>query len=684
VHGLVDAYDTNLRLVLDKHAPSKVRVRKGAGPCPWYNTEVEEARDLRRHCEQRWRTTKLEIHRQLYVQARNVSTDCIAKAKRDYYQDTLQAADNKSMFRLVKSLGVQHKEVYPEFDSLEDGCSRFARHFTEEVEKIRTELEAVCPAEVTLTEVPCFEVPLLSFAPTSDQEIHKIASQLTKTCELDPLPAKQLKQCLPPLVPVITAITNKSLAEGRVPTSLKEAIVRPLLKKPSLDQDVLQNYRPVSNLPHLSKIVEKVVAKRLSDHLDSQNMQEPLQSAYRKLHSTETALLRVSNDVRVALDHKEGTLVVLLDLSSAFDTIDHRILLSRLSRRYELQGSALKWLEPYLQDRRQRVFISQISSEHHTLSTGVPQGSVLGPNFFSLYIQPVGEIIRRHGINFHYYADDLQLMLSFALNPEALLDAMQRLEACIAEIREWLTRNYLKLNDLKTEFLPIVPSSARALVEGLVLNVSGAGIAAVDKVRDLGAYLDSRMDMSANTTAIIRSCYFHLRHISQINKFLPIETRKRVINALVTSRLDYCNSLLYGTVDRNFVRLQKVQNTAARIIVGVPKYASITPVLRDLHWLPVRERARFKVLVLVHRAVNNCGPVYLRELVSIYVPTRSLRSAGNRLLVRARTRCRAGDASFAAAAADLWNGLPLPLRELTSEAAFKGALKTHYFNKHFN
>ena len=120
--------------------------------------------------------------------------------------------------------------------------------------------------------------------------------------------SKRFQQYLPSLVPVITAITNKSLAEGTVPTSLKEALVRPLPKKPSLDQDVLQNYMAVSNLPQLSKIIEKVVAQRLSDHLTAQNMNEPFQSAYRKLHSTETVLLKVCSDVRVALNRKEGTL----------------------------------------------------------------------------------------------------------------------------------------------------------------------------------------------------------------------------------------------------------------------------------------------------------------------------------------------------------------------------------------
>ena len=207
----------------------------------------------------------------------------------------------------------------------------------------------------------------------------------------------------------------------------------------------------------------------------------------------------------------------------------------------------------------------------------------------------------------------------------------------------------------------------KKLINELSISVGGTLIQAVDQVKKLGVHLDNHMNMSANTSEIVRCCYFHIHHIGQINKFLPRQTRERVVNALVTSRLDYCNSLLYATVDKNFARIQRLQNTAARLIRRMAKYSNITSVLKELHWLLVLGLVCFKIMLLVHRAVNCREPVYLLDLICFCMPTRSLRSEGTKHLKRPKTNCKAGDASFPAAAPDLWNRPPFSVRELYNE-----------------
>ena len=286
----------------------------------------------------------------------------------------------------------------PEFRLTAQECELLSRYFRGKIDNLLSGLQYFNDIDRPSDEIRCFTDCIDEFDQTTNTEITAICSATKKTCVLDPLPANQLTDNITRIVPAITRITNTSLDEGVMPKSLKHAIVRPLLKKPSLDKDTLSSYRPVSNLTQLSKVIEKVVALRIMTHVSDQQMVECFQSAYRKNHSTETVLLYVTSAVKTAMDKKQGTILLLVDFSSAFDTINHNILIRRLRLRYGFVGKALDWLTSYLKERTQRVVIGDQSSSTTTLTTGVPQGSVLGPLLFSLYVQPIGDIIRAHGL----------------------------------------------------------------------------------------------------------------------------------------------------------------------------------------------------------------------------------------------------------------------------------------------
>ena len=215
----------------------------------------------------------------------------------------------------------------------------------------------------------------------------------TKSCALDPIPTGFLKACIDSLVPLVTHIVNESLESVTVRDVLKQAIVILLLKQPSLDSNMLKNYRPVSNLPFIKKKIEKAVLTQLQKHLSGNSLLETCQSAYRKEHSTETALLAVTDNLLFNIDNRLAFIVAFLDLSAVFDTLDHQILLKRLSITYRIHAKALQWFSSYLSDRQQSVTFESISSKSVPLQSGVPQGSVLGPNLFTLYTQPLSNNI---------------------------------------------------------------------------------------------------------------------------------------------------------------------------------------------------------------------------------------------------------------------------------------------------
>ena len=562
--------------------------------------------------------------------------------------------------------------------------------FHNKIDNIRTGLCAM--VDEPLVEIPdqSFNgVPLNCFSSVTLQEIrHIILKAPSKSCELDPPPSWLLKECVDELSPIVTSIVNASLNHAIVPLSLKTALIRPLLKNSGLDKEVLKNYRPVSNLSFISKVLEKVVAKRLDDHMLDNNLYSSVQSAYRERHSTETALLKVQSDILTALDSGSGAVLLMLDLSAAFDTIDHGILLSRLNSLYGISGDALDWFKSYLSNRVQHVIIGDTVSECKSLNFGVPQGSVLGPKIYCMYTKPISDIIAGHGLSHHCYADDTQLYIAIEHSAN-LHSELLRMERCVADIRNWMRHNMLKLNDDKTELIVFASRYNQHLYSDASMMIGNTTVVCEPQVKNLGVIFDQVMSMRQHVNYTSRTARFHLRHISRIRRYIPEESCKLVVQSLVTSRLDYSNGLLYGIPKSAVSILQSVQNSAARIVTKTAPREHITPVLRELHWLPVDRRIEYKILLYAYKALNGLTPEYLCNMVELYAPDRVLRSASQNLLVVPRGKhCQYGMRTFAMAAATLWNSLNVRnrsnrIRGSPSLESFKSNLKTLLFKEHF-
>ena len=390
-----------------------------------------------------------------------------------------------------------------------------------------------------------------------------------------------------------------------------------------MDHELYSNFRPVSNLEFISKAIEKVASVCVLDHLHENGLQECLQSAYKEHHSCETALFRVQNDILRSVDDNRCVILLLLDMSAA-DTVDHSILLKRLQPRYGISGSALAWFNSYLKDHTQFVRIGGTSSNVQELICGVPQGSVLGPLLYVLYTAPVGDIIRKHGLFFHLYADDQQLYTSFCFEDEAeMAAATRRIEMCVTDIHSWMAVNMLKLNTDKTEllyfhsrFCPRLQLNSIQLGSDVIFPSSRA--------KNIGVIFDSSMTMSRHINAIVKSGYYHLRNIVKIRNVLTLDTTKILIHAFVVSKIDSYNSLIFGLPNHLIDKLQHLLNTAARLIMVANKYDSITPILKELHWLPIEQRIIFKINLITFKCLNNLAPPYLKELLTLYRPNRTL------------------------------------------------------------
>ena len=488
-------------------------------------------------------------------------------------------------------------------------------------------------------------------------------------------PPAILKENLDIFIPVLCDLVNASLDSGSI-DGAKLAHITPLIKGMNLDNSEYKNYRPISNLSFVGKLIERVVLRRLNKHMTENNLHASQQSGYKKSHSTETLLLRVVNDLLIASTENRATVVMLLDLSVAFDTVDHHKLLSILEKELGISGIALKWFQSFLCGRCQKVRVSGEDSIEIIIKFGVPQGSVLGPVLFNIYIRSLYNTIRSKKFSVHGYADDHQVYKSFKSKEEYSI-MVEDVPSCFIEINHWMQTHYLKLNPAKTEIIvfgsPAVLSDLH--IKGVFLD-SKICIRLSPVVKNLGFRLDSSLCFRQQVTALKTSCFHKLRYIAKMNSYLNKSQITVLVQAVILSSIDYCNALYFGCHKTVIHTLQMIQNRACRIIFGLKKRDSVNTKLQGLHWLKVEERICFKILMLTYKAVNGLSPMYLSELVqmnnqsnrrsTLHIPTSSCSRA------------------FQVAAPKLWHELPSEIQNSESLLIFKKRLKTYLFKRSYN
>ena len=514
-------YNRAMTSVMDKHAPLITKTIRIAPHAPWFDAEYADLRRKRRKAEKMLRKTGNEEHENEYNILRKQTTLLAQSKKKTYINDKLSSdISSKNMYTVVnKLLDNNHEPVLPSSNSDLALAIDFKTYFTEKVNKIRATIphSAVQKSSGIVTN----DITLLyEFEPATAAELKQITSSFKIKCSPeDPIPAFLLKENIEVFIPYWLEIVNLSLEIGSM-ESLKSAVIIPLIKDLGslVDKEIFKNYRPVSNLLFLSKLIERVVDSRLEKHMTLNKLHNDHQFGYKKHHSTESLLLKIVNNLLLSCDENMPSVVLLLDLSAAFDTVDHEKLLKILYTDIGIRGKAYSWCKSFLTNRTFRVKIGEAYSDEETLLFGVAQGSVLGPRFFNIYTRPLYRYMEPTGFEIDGFADDNQLMKHFL--PRLQCYALGKsIQDCLSHILQWMNEYFLRLNQDKTKILVIAPPSIRKeiIIGGVFLN--NTCIRFVDSAKNLGFILDSELVFDQHVNKVVKACYMARRQLSQSSHF---------------------------------------------------------------------------------------------------------------------------------------------------------------------
>ena len=599
----VSLFNTVVGKVVDFHAPIVTKYVESNPKPGWIDQEFKTARSERRKLYKIWKRTKNNVDRNNFELSRSQVNNISISKRRTYLTNCIAGSNNKQreLFKICNSLlDVQKCRSLPDCEDSTLLANNFNEHFVRKIVNIRENMSSVSVDNIYVNklsygigEVTCARSTLSEFSQITEDELKKnILSRKIKTSAEDVLPAQLILSCLDQILPALVKLVNISLATGSM-QGLKDSVITPLFKKHGLDPEKLSSYRPVNNILYLSKLIEDEVSRQLKSHMDENNLHISNQSAYKSSHSCETLLLKLTDDILKAMDSGRCVITVLMDLSSAFDTVDHDRLKIQLHNEIGLRDVALRWFSSYLTDRHQAVSINGHSSEYFDMPYGVPQGSVVGPILFNIYVRNFIKLLNDSGFLAHGYADDHQAYKYFGIEfqYESICCSVPRI---LDIIGQWMKASFLKLNSSKSQVIIFAPDNLADNIHIDNIKLSdGCVIPVSTMVNNLGICFDSRLSFAPQVNSICSYSYKLLRNLASVRKFLSTDDLRLLVQSIVVSRIDNCNSLLYGVLVLHINKLQKLQNACARLIYGKRKREHVTPLLHELHWLPIRRRIIF-------------------------------------------------------------------------------------------
>ncbi|XP_075162651.1 uncharacterized protein LOC142235284 [Haematobia irritans] len=574
VNDQISYLNENVSNLVNKTVPTRI-VRPGNTNSSWFNTSIKNMIKQRDIAYKRWRRFKTsELHEEFRLLRKQVNKE-ISNAKRQHFEESFRSAvDSKSKWRKIREIGIG-KPLTDTINANPDELNEKFLNFSDN--SIRApSVSYVNPFDANSSfEFSCItDVEVL----TSFQTVRSNAMGL------DNLHPRFIKIILPLILPYITHIFNTAIMSSTFPTVWKFAKIVPIPKP-----NTTSEFRPIAILPFLSKVFEKLIHQQICNYLNINNLMTTEQSGFRQNHSCVTALVKVTDDIRMEMDKGFATILVLLDHSKAFDCVDYDILCSKLFSQYNFSNTAVSLLSSYLRNRSQVVAIGESLSNPLPLSRGVPQGSILGPLLFSIYVNDLPNQLLNSKI--HLYADDVQIYLS--CKHDSLADGVSRINEDLERVCIWAASNSLTLNPHKSKCM-IITNKRRNITNYNPVLLRGQAIEVVNRSKNLGIIFNNNLSWSDHISSAAGKVFGMLRTLYHSQSFTPIHIRILLAKSYLLPILLYGCELFSKCDAKSKQRLESVYKAIIRYVFGLKRYDSSSSFINSLYGFPLLDLLKVK------------------------------------------------------------------------------------------
>ena len=639
---------------------------------PWLSKDLLKAIKIKNRLFQKHKAFPFSpALKSKYKHQRNKVSTMTKKAKQSYYDEIIreQSSDPRKLWKTINEACGRSKPLSSNIDMIVDNSSEiksddniahsFNKFFTEIGPKLA---RAISTADNAVIEKDLYHFKQFNFDTIDSQTVFKELINLNehKAEGLDNIVPKLVKDSARFLAEPLTHIFNLSILQKIVPSRMKVAKVLPIYKNKG-HKHSLTNYRPISILPIYSKIYEKILNVQIQSHLENESVISTSQFGFQKKKGAQDALIKFVNNAFSSLNSSKMIIGIFIDFSKAFDTIDHKILLQKLKAMNFSQNS-MALIENYLTNRYQQVSLTNTISPPLKITCGVPQGSILGPTLFLLYINDL--FFYTQSFNTILFADDTNLFFE-TKSPDEDIETINK---GLNIVNTWCSNNKLTLNIEKTNFIVIKnPQNKRTLNKTISMN--NKNIVQTGNIKFLGVIIDSTLNWSSHIENLRTGLRSSLALIYLASTFLPEKTLILLYNSLINSKIVYCLAA-WGNAPATYLnKILVMQKRVLRIIYHKPATAHSAPLFRKSNILPINQLYRQRLCLLAHTAFS----LQINSKNDLIHHTRH--SKFSLPYPAASSACGQRQVSYQVS--DAWGGLPVYLREIRCAIRFKAALRQY-------